>query len=347
MTNDRTAPRAIRVMQSFGPPRATTNPYIHMLDEALHRTHGVDHLRFHRMRALFGRYDALHFHWPETLFGGSTPARTVARRAFALALRARLALTPVAVVRTVHNLEPHAEGSPWEQRYLRWLDRRTDHRIVLTAQTPSPPGAPRTLILHGHYRDWFAHVPAGAPTPGLLGFVGLVRPYKGVEDLLDAFSATADTRPDLRLRVAGRPTSDGIERELRQRASTDPRIELDLRYLSEDEFANTVRQCEALVLPFRSMHNSGSLLAALSLERPVLVPRTAVTEDLAAEVGSGWVTTFDGPLTAEHVRRFVAGVQQRARTAPPDLSRRGWADVGSMHRAAFTAAIARRRGACA
>ncbi len=333
----------MRVMQSFGPPRPTTNPYIHMLDRALAETEGVEHVRFDRRRALLGRYDALQVHWPETLFGGSTRARTAARRAFALALRARLTLTRVALIRTIHNIEPHAGSSPWERRWLDWLERRADHRIVLNERTPST-GIPTTLVPHGHYREWFAAVPRLAPEPGVLGFVGLVRPYKGVEDLLGAFASTASACPELRLHVAGSPTTAGIEADVRRRAADDPRVELDLRHLPEDVFASAVMRCEGLVLPFRSMHNSGSVLAALSLDRPVLVPRTDVNQLLAVEVGRGWVTTFEGPLTGDHLRRFADALRERPPAGSPDLDRRHWDGVGAQHRAAFAAAIARRRG---
>ncbi len=340
--SSRASAPSIRVMQSFGPPRETTNPYIHMLDSALARTPGVEHVRFDRRRALLGRYDALQLHWPETLLRGSTRSRTIARRAFALALGARLALTRVALVRTVHNLHPHAGATRWERGYLAWLDRRTDHRILLNEQTPVPPGASSTLIPHGHYRDWFAHVPVVPPTPSLLSFVGLVRPYKGVEELLDAFASTAGTQPGLRLRIAGSATSAGIEREVRDRAARDRRVELDVRYLPEEAFANAVMGSAGVVLPYRSMHNSGSALAALSLDRPVLVPRTDVTEALATEVGPGWVTTFDGTISGADLERFAA-IAAHPPATPPDLGSRGWDDAGAAHRSAFEAAVARRR----
>ncbi len=330
-------------MQSFGTPRSTTNPYIHMLDAALERTPGVDHVRFDRRRALLGRYDALQLHWPDVLLRGSTPSRTLARRAFAVALAVRLTLTRVAVLQTVHNPRPHAEASPWERRWLEWLDRRTDHRIVLNGQTVVGEGRAWTLIPHGHYRDWFAAVTPVPPTPGLLAFVGLVRPYKGVEELLDAFAGTAEARPGIRLRIAGDATSPRIEREVRGRADVDPRVELDLRYLPEEAFANAVMEASGVVLPYRSMHNSGSALAALSLDRPVLVPRTDVTEALAREVGPGWVTTFDGAVSSVDLERF-ADSTARPMSAPPDLSGRGWASTGEAHRGAFLAAIEHRRG---
>jgi glycosyltransferase involved in cell wall biosynthesis len=325
-------------MQSFGAPRPTSNPYIHMLDAALARTPGVEHVRFDRRRALLGRIDVLQLHWPETLFGTATGAKRLARRAFAAALAARLALGRVAVVRTVHNVELPQDVSPWERRYLEWIERRTDYRIVLNDLTELPDGTPSSVIPHGHYRDWFADVEPVEPAPRTLGFVGLVRRYKGVESLIEAFSATAESAPDLRLRVAGNPSSPELAAEIRRRAEADPRIELDLRYLTEPDFARAVMGSSGIVLPYRFMHNSGTVLAALSLGRRVLVPRTEVNEALAAEVGPGWITFFDGDLTADDLLAFAEHVGV-APVAPPNLDARGWDDAGEAHREAFRRAV--------
>lgn len=330
-------------MQSFGAPRPTSNPYVHMLDAALATTPGLEHRRFNRREALFGRLDAIQFHWPETLFGSGTGAKSLARRAYAMALRARLSLGRVAVVRTVHNVELPKDVSPWQRRYLEWVERRTDHRIVLNELTELPAGAASSLIPHGHYRDWFADVEKAAAAADTLGFVGLVRRYKGVEDLIRVFRETADAAPDLRLRIAGNPTSAGIADEVRAGAAADRRIELDLRYLSEPDFARAVMGSSGIVLPYRFMHNSGTVLAALSLDRPVLVPRTAVNEQLAAEVGEGWITLFDGDLTASDLLSFAEAIRT-PRSGRPDLSARDWDNAGVAHREAFARAVAHRRG---
>ncbi len=335
--------RPLRVMQSFGAPRPTSNPYVHMLDAALAATPGLEHRRFDRRQALFGRLDAIQFHWPETLFGSGGGAKALARRAFAMALRARLTVGRVAVVRTVHNIELPTDVAPWQRRYLEWVERRTDHRIVLNDLTELPPGAESTVIPHGHYRDWFADVEREDAAAGTLGFVGLVRRYKGVEDLIRVFRETATDAPDLRLRIAGNPTSAGLADEVRASAAADRRIELDLRYLTEPDFARAVMRSSGIVLPYRFMHNSGTVLAALSLNRPVLVPRTAVNEELSTEVGPGWITMFDGELTASDLRAF-AEVVRALPSGEPDLSARNWDRAGVAHRDAFAKAVAHRRG---
>lgn len=332
----------LRVMQSFGAPRPTSNPYVHMLDAALAADPGVEHLRFDRRAALVGRYDALHFHWPETLFGGATPVKRFVRRLFGTALVVRLRLTRVAVVRTVHNVELPDVDSRWERLLLRWIDRRADFHIRLNDSTPERSGIPSAVIPHGHYRDWFASVDPVPPVPRSLGFVGLVRRYKGVESLIACFRETSPRLPDWALRIAGNPSTGELADEICGLASGDERISLDLRYLSEEDFARAVMSATGVVLPYRFMHNSGTALAALSLARPVLVPRNEVNEALAEEVGAGWVSMFDGDLTAADLERFASAVTERPE-ADPQLDDRGWSLVGIRHREAYERAIRNRR----
>ncbi|EZP27479.1 glycosyl transferase [Microbacterium oleivorans] len=333
----------LRVMQSFGAPRATSNPYVHMLDAALAAAPGLEHLRFDRRTALVGRYDALHFHWPETLFGGATPAKKFVRRLFGTLLIARLRLTRTAIVRTLHNVELPDVDSRWERLLLRWIDRRADFHIRLNESTPVRPGIPSAVIPHGHYRDWFAFVPPTPAVPRSLGFVGLVRRYKGVESLIARFGETSPGLADWTLRIAGNPSTGELADEIRTLASADERISLDLRYLSEEDFARAVLSAAGIVLPYRFMHNSGTALAALSLGRPVLVPRNEVNEALAIEVGEGWVSMFDGDLTADDLERFSQTAAAPPATAP-QLDDRGWSLVGIRHRDAFARAVRARRG---
>lgn len=332
----------IRVMQSFTVPRPTTNPYIVQLDRALAEQPGVEHLRLSRPRALLTHIDVLHLHWPETLIEGSSAWRRLLKRAYLRALLVKMRLDGGALVRTAHNVEIPRDATPAERRLLERIEERTDYRILLTADTRLPWSSPSAVIPHGHYVDWFADTPGRDPDPDVLGFVGLVRRYKGVEGLIEAFAATATAAPGMRLRICGNPTSGALAEEIRLLAREDPRIELDLRYLPEAEFASAIKGCRGIVLPYRFMHNSGSVLAALSLSRPVLVPRTVVNEALGAEVGRGWVYMFDGDLSAEDLVAFWRAVS-RGPQGSPDLSRRDWSHSGADHAAAYRRAVARRR----
>lgn len=330
---------AIRVLQSFAGPRPTTNPYLVQLLDSL--PSDVQARTYTWSYALRGRYDVLHLHWPEVLLRSSRRGRTAARRLAFAALLLRLTVRRTAVVRTLHNVAPHEAGSAVERVLLRWCDRSTTRYIRLNPATQPPTIAPVDTIVHGDYTRWYAAHEVPDPVPGQVLHFGLIRPYKGVEDLLDAFAGVVS--PTARLRIVGRPTDDGLAERIRTAERTDPRVSALLDYADDATLAREVGAASLVVLPYRHMHNSGALLLALSLGRPVLVPSNDVTKSLADEVGGAWVRTYaaDSVTTDALERALADGVD---RNGPgPDLSRRDWTDIGRSHRDTYCAAVRARR----
>lgn len=334
-------PERIVVQQSFPPPRPTTNPYIVMLLDSLRSTPGLEVRTFSWTSALLGRYDVFHAHWPEILVAGHSPFKALVRQGLTGLLLLKLAVTRTPIVRTLHNLHLPQGISRRERALLRWFDRRTALRIGLNPTTPFPPGAAHETILHGDYREWFADDPHPAREAGRIGYFGLIRRYKGVEELLEVFARVPGD--GLRLTVAGKPSTDELASSVRAFASRDPRIAVRLEFLEDADISELVGRSELIVLPYRDMHNSGGVLAALSLDRPVLVPGNETTDALAAEVGDSWVLRYDD-LTPEVVASAIEEVGTRPRAGRPDLSARGWADAGRRHLDAYRRAVAAVRG---
>jgi glycosyltransferase involved in cell wall biosynthesis len=106
----------------------------------------------------------------------------------------------------------------------------------------------------------------------IFAFVGSIRGYKGVDELVRAFSGAADLGPDARLLICGKPLPARIGRELEQHAAADRRIRLRLERLPEADLSRVLRASDAVVLPFRDILTSGSAILALSHGRPVIAP---------------------------------------------------------------------------
>lgn len=330
----------LTVLQSFPEPRPTTNPYLVMLAGALREDPQLRVLNFSWRTALGSRYEVFHVHWPEIMVtGGTWPKRTVRQLLF-LGLLAKLRLQRTAVVRTRHNLELPEGLGRIESWLLGMFERRTDLVIRLTDETPV--AGPSSTIVHGHYRTWFAGRPHSAMVSGRFGYAGLIRRYKGVEALVAAFSSLPG--PELSLGIGGKPSSAELSGALEAAARADPRILLALEFLPDDEFVAAVTAAELMVFPYRAMHNSGGVLAALSLDRPALVPDNAVNRALAAEVGPGWLHFFTAPLTAAALESALASARSPGRTPAPDLAMRGWDHAALAHKDAYLRALSLRRG---
>lgn len=332
----------IRVLASFPEPRPTTNPYIVMLAKALRATPGVELSTFSWRRGILGGYDVLHVHWPETLVARSRGLRRRATQALVAIMLMRVVLARKAVVRTVHNLQPHETVGAVESLLLKWFDHVTTARILLNEAELTPGGAPTATILHGHYVDWFAGLSRHSPTKGALAFVGLVRPYKNVVGLVTAFRGVAD--PTLRLRIVGRPSSPELASAITKAAAGDVRVSVVPEYVPDERLVREVTAAELVALPYAEMYNSGAALMALSLARPVLVPDNDVTRRLADEVGAAWVQRFSAPLESGHLVRALAAAHEAVHGgSSPDLSSRSWEIAGSQHLRVYREAVERRR----
>jgi glycosyltransferase involved in cell wall biosynthesis len=132
------------------------------------------------------------------------------------------------------------------------------------------------LIPHGPYSHLVTQAP---PADGreespfqLLNF-GVVRPFKGVEDLVTAFSMLdREQARQFRLSVIGETweqwtaPDDAIARS--PHADLIDRVN---RYVSDSELAAAVAQADAIVLPYHRSSMSGPLHIALTAGLPVVV----------------------------------------------------------------------------
>lgn len=332
--------RPLRVLMTYIEPLPFHNPYVKLHDQSL-RDAGHEVKHFTWKTALSGQYDVVHSHWPEDVFAATSPLKAAGKRVAMLAWLGVLAARRVPVVRTVHNLELPSGMDVAKKQLILALDRLTAHRVLISDTTPAPDG-PHSVVLHGHYTDWFGRLPASERVPGRIAYFGMVRRYKNVQALADAFAQTRDTHPEWSLEIAGKASSTELENEIMGALWDDPRVlEPSFRYLEDEEIVRVCTQAQLVVLPYKEMHNSGSLLTALSLGRPCLVPRNAANEAVAAEVGPGWVHMYEGELGAADLETAMAAAVDLA--GAPDLSRRNWDVSAAGHVAAYREALSRRQ----
>ena len=315
----------LRVLLSLAPPDGTTK-YVVQLVEGVPEE--VTLLFFSWKTALLESYDVFHVHWPEFLIRGQGGLGRVYRCLLFAALLLRLKLSGIALVRTVHNLAPH-EAGPWMERTLLELcDRQTVLFIRLNSATDLSGHRNVVTILHGHYKDRFKGYFLPPSRAGRFLYFGLIRPYKGVDDLIAAFSRLEGR--DLDLRIVGKP-SGGLGEMVTAACLADVRVSAHLEFVEDEVLVHEIGEAEIVVLPYREMQNSGSLLVALSLVRPVIAPDSPSNRLIADEVGTQWLYLYEGPLTAE----VLLEARSRFRLLPaggsPDLRGRDWKRLGEAH----------------
>lgn len=287
------------------------NPYNWLLYSSMVEL-GVQVEEFSPRRLLVSRYDVVHLHWP---------AETIVRHPVRLIASLRV-LVFVGLLRwcrwrgavifwTIHDRQPHVLlHADLARRCETQLGKLVDATIRLcrirsAVELPSILAAkPSFVIPHGHYRDAYpnqisrfeARRYLGVPPQSrVLLYFGYISPYKNVPQLIQTVTHIVDD--NLVLLVAGKPDNGTIQKELQ--ATTDPRVHLHLKYIPDAEVQLFYQAADLVVLPFRSILNSGSTLLALSFKRPVLVPAMGALPEWQAHCGQHWVRTYEGGLNAE------------------------------------------------
>ena len=320
--------RPLLVMHTTADKKDKGNPYTLMLLASMPTD--IRAVDFSWIRAVAGRYDVLHLHWPELLLRDRFPLRRAVKKILFTVMYVRLLLVKTPIVQTVHNISPHENGSRYERRILAGLERRTGTWIVLNPTSTPISGGEVVEILHGHYRDWFAEYARCEAEPGRYLFFGLIRPYKQVVGLIDAFLELHD--PATSLRIVGSSSDPAVERRIDDLGDSEPAVSVRLEFVSDEVLASEVRLSELVVLPYKEFYNSGAALLALSLGRPVLTPRNPASLALQEEFGPEWVLLFDGELGGAHLKDALAQLRSAGSRAPmPDLSRREWPGIGAAH----------------
>jgi glycosyltransferase involved in cell wall biosynthesis len=335
------------VLLSIPPDTATSvaSPWFHLLEQSMSA-----YARFQRFTwrtALLGRFDVFALQWPESLVRGKTPLRSFAKAALVVAFVARMKLLRRPIVRTMHNLAPHEPATGLESLILRFLASSEDVRVYMTETSRAEANDTEGVIIkHGHYRDWYETkiTEQQMPTtrrPDILLF-GMLRPYKGPESLIEAFKATT---LHAQLVLAGKPLTVEYGQSLQALTSDDERIKIDPRYIPDGELWEMVTAATLVVIPYAAVTNSGTLIAALDAETPVLLPASAMAEEFATECGSKWVMQYTGELTPDKLASaYNAATQLVATGERPSLVDRDWATIGRQYCAVYAAAIAAKRG---
>jgi beta-1,4-mannosyltransferase len=311
------------------------NPFVWMVAEAL-RAEGVTFETLSRRRLLHDDADVMHIQWPERYF--SKPelmsAWQGALKLFGFLYIARR--RGLRVVLTMHNLEAHYVFHRRLERFAwRWVLRRLDGCIHLSEiarqeatgryadllrtrnvviRHPAYP-IPSTTISRSEARQ-----AVGLPdNVRVLLYFGVIRPYKGITLLVQAFRDLTDS--EAKLVVAGEVLDATYAEQVRTEAEGDPRVLLIGQRL-EDDLDLWLAASDAVVLPYERVLNSGSALYALSRGRPILVPNIGSIPDLAAEVGENWVRTYSpGTLDATQLGATLTAAKGRPEDASPGLGR--------------------------
>jgi glycosyltransferase involved in cell wall biosynthesis len=226
-------------------------------------------------------------------------------------------------VLTAHDLLPR-EPRPLQVRAQRRLYNAVDAivahsefgRSVLVDQLRVDPSRVR-VIHHGAF-DYLTRLPgdqlpselANESSTPIVMFFGLLRPYKGVDVLLEAWRSVAAERAELW--IVGRPRM-----AIDPLVAASPRsVKWVTRFVSESELAACFRRADVMALPYVRTDRfdfSGVLASALAFGKAVVLTEVGGFREVADAGAAMLVAPGDPEALAAALSRLLADAQLRGR----------------------------------
>jgi glycosyltransferase involved in cell wall biosynthesis len=171
------------------------------------------------------------------------------------------------------------------------------------------------VIPHGAF-EHLTRQPEETPLPPELALVdkpvvmcfGLMRPYKGIDVLLEAWRGLDDTAE---LWVVGMPKMDTAALH----AAAPHGVRFVERFITDPEIPAFFRRADLVVLPYREIDQSGVLFTALAFGKPLLLTAVGGFPEIAAAGAAELVPPADPAALQAALAGLLADSAARERLA--------------------------------
>lgn len=328
------------------------NPYNALLyrdiEIAGHRVSEYSH-----KTAITKQYDIIHLHWPDGYIDVANWVKVI-QRALLLAIIIMVSkIKRAKLVWTVHNLEPHDAHHPkFSQWFLKQFAAVCDGFIFLTKEgsekfasiypainisNTNSKKRSAAIIPHGHYRNSYPPPIEQLAAKELLGipkdksvllFLGTIKPYKNCDGLINEFLKAK--LQNTVLVIVGMVSTIKHQRKLETLAANQPNVYIYLHRVPVNDVPLYMSAADKVILPYKSILNSGTLLLALSFNTPVIAPRLGAFIDLHEELGPKWICLYEGNLNAEIFTFNFNSQIQLSRKVPCPLENYDWNKIAEL-----------------
>ncbi|MBT2724008.1 glycosyltransferase family 4 protein [Bacillus sp. ISL-46] len=230
--------------------------------------------------------DILHIHWLHPYYQSRNLILFIIKSIIFLFALFFIKIKGANLVWTVHNLYPHNFKFKKLEYLIRKLTLKNCNLITVASNSIKNlvinefgiEDSKIKIIEHGHYKGAYTKSNINfrkryniSNDSFVFLFVGAIKPYKGIEDLLHAFSKL-ESYDKVHLIIAGKQYI-GMDRVL-DKIKKNSRITLDLRFIPDNELVDLIETSNVVVLPYKNITTSGTAILACSLNKPIVCPET-------------------------------------------------------------------------
>jgi len=196
-----------------------------------------------------------------------------------------------ALVLTVHDTQPYhgnqvsrIQTAGW-QKVMHTADRIIVHtdQSAVELEKQGIPSKKLAIIPHGLLNEYAIselnpRSPGGSNSRLKFLFIGHIKPYKGIDELLDAFATLPrSTLSSVELTIAGKldPTVGDLGKAIAER-SLEHNVSLELGFLSEERMDQLIGRADVVVFPYHRIDASGMFYKCLPYGKAIIASRTGI-----------------------------------------------------------------------
>jgi len=324
------------------------NPYQILLKQELNKlgVRVIGNPPLSLLRLLIGRdgLDVVHVHWPHGTY------KTTLQFLHVLIVLIAYRILKNNVVWTVHELDAYESRHPRRDAWFRSVVMKLSRRLIVHGEHTRQVliehhdyRRPIDVARHPSYIGWYkdevtreqARAKLGLPDDARVYlYFGYIKPYKGVEDLIQAFGQISVDGAILL--IAGKPLDETIKQEVESMAATDSRVRTFLGYIADDGIQDFFRSADVVVFPFKNTQTSGSLMLAMSYGCPIIAPRIAtLPEYVDSDIGFLFDPELPGALGHALDAAARAPLSSMAANARRRAETLRWDTMAQLHLATY------------
>lgn len=297
------------------PSVSKDNQYIELIQEAI-KNAGYKLINEENLKSQFSQVESFIFNWYEVL-GNKKVFNIFIKKVLKILF---LKFKRKKIIWVVHNKRPHGEDSKWPIYFMQFMLKISNKVIILSDDTMQV-----LLNLNKNISSYQKKI-VKVPLPNYITiygdsvvkvmtsqigikflFIGLIRKYKNVELLLEVFNELEGA--NISLQITGICKDEELKEKLFDLKGSNANVNLDFRFISNDEMVNLISNSDIVVLPFdiESSLNSSTIMLAFSCQKTVISPLIATLKEYS---NRDFFYSYEYENLEDHKRKLEQTIQK-------------------------------------
>ncbi len=231
---------------------------------------------------------------------------------------AKLLKRSITILALTDNVIPH-EKRIGDHSFTRYFFRHCDGFIgmsekVLNDLNTFTHNPNKALVHHPLYENYpppidqlHAREILGLPKEEkIILFFGLIRPYKGLDILLEAISRDELKGKAFKILIAGEFYENKKKYfEIIEKHRIQNKIILKTFFIPDDEVNLYFSACDTIIQPYKSATNSGVSMMSYFYEKPIISTNVGGLKEIIKEEQTGWLCNPDPESIAKTILKFL------------------------------------------